>query len=153
MNSLTAHRFAIGVLAILLAAAACSGQRQPGSRKTPPPPDGNPVHFHLEPATSGTESAVSVYPDPDSSFADVPCVQSKSCYVYLDYEDVNHPDTALSQCHSGSGDYCLLFNVLDVSSGAPFTVSSKDGDGHSHTSWQVNGQFVLVLRSTARTTP
>lgn len=147
MKNFSACRVVVGILVVLLAGTSCS-QHKPVSRHTPPPPDGNPVHLHLVPYDKLDHSRVSV--QPAGSFEASPCVQSRSCFVYLDYVDANHSGESLAwpTCPAGV-DACLIVNPnpTSTSSEAPFNISSRQHNQIMIRPYPVNGQFVLVLSS------
>jgi hypothetical protein len=152
MNTVTAPRVAVGVLAILLAGTSCASgghsTHEPAGRRPvfghPPPPDGNPVHVHLAPFDDQSHSKVLV--DTSNGFENASCVAAKSCYVYLEYVDANYAGESAPTCLPGA-DACLSINSTGTSSDSPFVIESRKRNGHTRGPSPVNGQFVLVLSS------
>ncbi|MGA9944810.1 MAG: hypothetical protein WBE79_02350 [Candidatus Cybelea sp.] len=152
MNSITAHRFVIGGLVVLLALAALKVFASCA--------DGNPIHFRMTsyvPAPPAKPTPVSVYAEGDwqNGNISVPCIQARTCYAYLEYFTIQNPPVGtLPGCHVGSGESCLTINgpaSAFAGTPPPFTVSSKDADVE-HQAENVNGQFIVVFSSRPLTT-
>jgi hypothetical protein len=150
MKNLSTCRVVIGVLVVLLAGAACSHTRPVSRHTPPPPPDGNPVHLHFMAYDRQAHSKVLV--EPTGNFGAGSCVQTNSCYVYLDYVDVNYSGgqpLAWSTCPP-IADACLIVNTKPTAttSDSPSIISSRT---YKQTTAEqpspVNGKFMLVLSS------
>ncbi len=138
MNSITAHRFVIGGLVVLLVAA--------GVKAFASCADGNPVHFRMTsyvPPVPATSIPVSVVPGGAWKSGKNPeCVTKGSCYVALEYV-ASPQQTDLLDCSSAEG--CFSINTPpNTAASQPFMVFSGYPDGVHHQD-PVNGQFIIIF--------
>ncbi len=132
MNSITAHRFVIGGLVVLLALA--------GLKAFASCADGNPIHFRMTsyiPPAPAKSAPVSVVATGTWSKGYPQC--NASCYVALEFVASGSSD--LLKCGK---DDCLSINTMQTSTDAtPFTVYSANAEGYHEE--QGNGKFIVVF--------